>query len=338
MRGVLWRVVAFVAATGTGMFALLAVFGEFRFAATTTYTAEFADVTGLRTGDFVRIGGVEVGKVEGMRLHDDGIVRVTFSAEDSVVLTEGSRAIIRWNNVIGGRYLALEEGVGGAGQLQPGSTIPSDRTAPALDLDALIGGFRPLFRALDPEQANALAEQLITAFQGQRAAVGSLLTQMAALTHTLADRDALIGQVITNLHTVLGSVADHSDEFAQGVESLALLVEGLVERKEHLSNGLAYANAAAGSVADLLSQAREPWQTVVRETDRTAANVLADHDYFDDLLATLPEPIRVLNRQALNGDYFSFYLCDMLAKVNGKGGQPVYVKLAGQASGRCTPK
>jgi phospholipid/cholesterol/gamma-HCH transport system substrate-binding protein len=25
-------------------------------------------------------------------------------------------------------------------------------------------------------------------------------------------------------------------------------------------------------------------------------------------------------------------------KLNGKGGQPVYIKLAGQPSGRCTPK
>jgi hypothetical protein len=36
--------------------------------------------------------------------------------------------------------------------------------------------------------------------------------------------------------------------------------------------------------------------------------------------------------------YFGFYLCDAILKVNGKGGQPVYIKLAGQDSGRCTPK
>lgn len=74
------------------------------------------------------------------------------------------------------------------------------------------------------------------------------------------------------------------------------------------------------------------------QADRTAGNVLADHDYFDDLLATLPDTYRALNRQALGGDYFSFYLCDLLLKVNGKGGQPVYIKVAGQSSGRCTPR
>ncbi|REV89562.1 mammalian cell entry protein, partial [Mycobacterium tuberculosis] len=38
------------------------------------------------------------------------------------------------------------------------------------------------------------------------------------------------------------------------------------------------------------------------------------------------------------GDFFAFYLCDVVLKVNGKGGQPVYIKLAGQDSGRCAPK
>ena len=74
------------------------------------------------------------------------------------------------------------------------------------------------------------------------------------------------------------------------------------------------------------------------QTDRAASTVLADKDFFDDFLNTLPDAYRVLNREALNGDYFSFYICDLVLKLNGKGGQPVYVKLAGQDSGRCTPK
>jgi len=55
-------------------------------------------------------------------------------------------------------------------------------------------------------------------------------------------------------------------------------------------------------------------------------------------LATLPEAYQALARQGLYGDYFAFYLCDVVLKMNGKGGQPVYVKVAGQTSGRCTPR
>jgi phospholipid/cholesterol/gamma-HCH transport system substrate-binding protein len=207
-----------------------------------------------------------------------------------------------------------------------------------LDLDALIGGFRPLFRALDPNQVNALSGELISAFQGQGASIGSFLTHTATLTSALADRDQLIGQVVVNLNTVLGSLAGQGDQFAKTVDSLSSLVEGLESRKEDLSAGLAYANAGAATLSDLLVQIRPPLRDTVTQTDRVASTVLADKDYFDDLLNTLPDAYRILGRQALSGDYFGFYLCELVLKVNGKGGQPVYVKLAGQASGRCTPK
>src|SRR5690606_5553888 len=119
---------------------------------THTYQAAFSNVTGLETGDFVRIAGVEVGQVKKVAIQPDTTALVEFTADQSVVLTEGSRAVIRYDDLIGGRYLALQEGAGATTTLKPGETIPLARTAPALDLDALIGGFRPLFRALDPEQ------------------------------------------------------------------------------------------------------------------------------------------------------------------------------------------
>jgi phospholipid/cholesterol/gamma-HCH transport system substrate-binding protein len=320
------------------MFSLFAVFGQLRFDKEQTYRAEFSNVTGLEADDFVRIAGVEVGKVKDLSIRDDSTVLVEFSTQDSVVLTEGSRAVIRYDDLIGGRYLQLVEGAGGTRKLNPGDTIPLTQTEPALDLDALIGGFRPLFQALNAEQVNALTGQLISALQGQGATIGSFLSQTASLTNTLADRDQLIGEVIVNLNTVLGSLAGQSDQFGKAVTALSELVQGLAERKDDIATGLAYTNEAAGSITALLSQARPPLQKVVTETDRSASIVLADHDYFDNLLNTLPDAYQVLNRQGMYGDFFSFYLCDIALKLNGKGGQPVYVKVAGQSTGRCAPR
>jgi phospholipid/cholesterol/gamma-HCH transport system substrate-binding protein len=329
---------AFFTVCVLGTIGLVTIYGQLRLPQETTYNAVFDTVSGLKNGNFVRIAGVEVGKVKNITIRDDASALVTFSADDTVVLTEGSRAVVRYDDVIGGRYLALEEAAGSTRKLAPGGTIPLDRTAPALDLDALIGGFRPLFRALDPGQVNALSGQLIAAFQGQGPTIGSILSQTAALTNTLADRDELIGQVVVNLNTVLGSLGANSDNLGEGVDSLAELVHGLQGRDQDITNAVAYANASAGSIADLLTQARPPLQTTIQQTDRAAGAVLAQHDYFDNLLKTLPDAYRVLGRQALNGDFFSFYLCDIALKVNGKGGQPVYIKIAGQDSGRCTPK
>ena len=85
-------------------------------------------MTGLENGDFVRIAGVEVGKVNDVAIQPDTTAVVEFSADRSVVLTEGSRAVIRYDDLIGGRFLALEEGAGGVSKLKPGDTIPLART------------------------------------------------------------------------------------------------------------------------------------------------------------------------------------------------------------------
>ncbi|BBX73017.1 virulence factor Mce family protein [Mycobacterium shinjukuense] len=338
LRGVVARLGVFFAVCLLTAFLLVAVFGEVRFGHGKTYYAEFTNVSNLREGKLVRIAGVEVGKVTKISINPDATVRVEFTADDTVTLTQATRAVIRYDNLFGDRYLALEEGAGGFAVLSPGQTIPLARTQPALDLDALIGGFKPLFRALNPEQVNALSGQLLQAFQGQGPTIASFLEQAAAVTNTLADRDRLIGQVVDNLNVVLGSLGGQSDRLDRAVTSLSQLVHGLAERRTDISNAVAHTNAAAGSVADLLSQARAPLSTVVRETDRVASIALADHDYLDNLLNTLPDKYQALVRQGMYGDFFAFYLCDVVLKVNGKGGQPVYIKLAGQVTGRCAPK
>jgi phospholipid/cholesterol/gamma-HCH transport system substrate-binding protein len=276
MSAILLRVGIFTAVCLVFTFTLIAVFGQLRFEDRTGYQAVFTNISGLKSGNFVRIAGVEVGKVGDLTLHRDGTVTVGFSVDKGVRLTDGTKAVVRYENLIGDRYLALDEGPGSPRRLPPGATIPVARTAPALDIDALIGGFRPLFRALDPDQVNALSGELLRIFQGQGGTLASVLAQTSMLTSTLAGRSELIGELITNLNTVLHTFATRDREFSDGLDKLSQFANGLAQRKTDISTGLAYINAAAGSVADLLVQARQPIKDVVRETDRMSGQVMSD--------------------------------------------------------------
>jgi len=332
------RVAVYTAMSLALTFALVAVFGQLRFDTRAPYHAEFTNISGLKSGNFVRIAGVEVGKVTGLTLRRDGTVTVDFAIDRSLTLTEGTRAAVRYENLIGDRYLSLEEGPGSVRRLAPSATIPLAQTAPALDLDTLIGGFRPLFRALQPDQLNELTGELLRVFQGQGGTIASVLAQTSTLTSTLADRGELIGELITNLNTVLQTMAKRSGEFSETLDQLSQLVVGLSDRKTDITNGVTYMNAAADDVAGLLTEARSPLKETVQQTDRATGQVMSDRDYVDELVRTLPDAYQVLARQGLYGDFFNFYMCDAVLKVNGKGGQPVYIKLAGQDTGRCAPK
>ena len=102
------------------MFVLVTVFGQFRFDSRNTYSAVFTNVSGLKGGNFVRIAGVEVGKVKDMTLHKDGTVTVEFAIDKGLTLTEGTKAAVRYENLIGDRYLSLEEGAGLGAQTPTG--------------------------------------------------------------------------------------------------------------------------------------------------------------------------------------------------------------------------
>lgn len=338
LGGALWRLGIFVLVCVLATFVTLMVFAELRFQNEGRYKAEFDNVSLLETGDFVRIAGVEVGKVRSISVNPEAIAVVEFTADESVVLTTGTKAAVRYDNLLGDRYLELLEGADSAERLAPGAVIPMAQTEPALDLDSLIGGFRPLFRALDPDQVNALTSQLIQAFQGQGATIGSFLDQAAGFTNTLADRDQLIGEVISNLNVVLGTLGDETDQLDKTVDNLAELMAGLDARRTELSDGLARVSTSTAAMSEMVEEIRPPLPKVIHETDRLSGNLLLDYDYIDYTMATLPETYQALNRHGIFGDFFSFYLCDIILKLNGKGGNPVYVKVAGQDSGRCTPK
>ena len=146
---------------------LFFIFGQFRNGPTHGYSAIFTDASQLKTGDSVRVAGIRVGTVNAVSLQPDNSVLVTFDADDDVALTTGSKAAVRYLNLVGDRYLELIIGPGSMRLLPPGAQIPVDHTMPSLDLDLLLGGLKPVIRGLNPGDVNALSAALLQVFQGQ---------------------------------------------------------------------------------------------------------------------------------------------------------------------------
>ena len=320
---------------------IIIVFGQVRFNRTTGYSAMFSDVSGLRAGQFVRAAGVEVGKVSKVTLVDgDKRVLVEFGVESSLQLDKATTASIRYLNLIGDRYVELKRGDTGQ-LLAPGGTIPLEHTQPALDLDALIGGFRPLFKALDPDKVNSIAQSIITVFQGQGATIDDILDQTTSLTATLASRDQAIGEVIKNLNIVLATVVKHQKDFDRTVDNLEVLITGLKNRADPLAAAAAHISNAAGTLADLLGEDRPLLHGTVGYLEGIQQPIINQLPTLDQVLTKLPDAYRIIGRAGgIYGDFFNFYLCDVSLKVNGlqPGGPVRTIKLFGQPTGRCMPQ
>lgn len=307
---------------------LVVVFGQVRFKGTTTYQAAFTSASGLEKGQIVRVAGVRVGKVEKVSVGDRSAL-VTFNVEKPRKLLEGTRAQIRYENLVGDRYLALLDGPGPMEELGSGETIPISQTAPALDLDVLIGGFQPLFEGLSPEKVNRLSESLIATLQGQGGTVNSLLAEAASLTSTLADRDQLIGEVIDNLNTVLGTLNERGDTFSNLVGQLQELVSGLAADRDPIGQAVTKISGLSSSVGGLLTDVRPPLRGSIAELDRTAGLLVEGEPTLDRILQQLPGAYDQLRRAGAYGAFFNFYICSVTLKLTGPDGKPFYTPTFG---------
>jgi|SRR5271166_1978276 len=323
---------------------IFVVFGQIRFDRTNAYSAEFSNISGLRQGQFVRASGVEIGKVDSFALTDGGArVRVKFNVNRSVPLYQSTTAQIRYLDLIGNRYLELKRGEGeGADKiLPPGGFIPLARTSPALDLDALIGGFKPLFRALDPDKVNTIATTLITVFQGQGGTINDILDNTAQLTEQIGQRDQAIGEVVKNLNIVLDTTVRHRQAFDQTVNNLEVLITGLKQHADPLAAGTAHISNAAGTVADLLAEDRALLHSSLNYLEAVQQPLIDQHDQLNDYIHKLPTGLNLIGRaNGSYGDFTNFYACDVNLLINGlQGGGPVrMVRLFNQPSGRCSPQ
>ena len=323
---------------------IVVVFAQMRFNSTNSYTAEFSNGSGLKDGQFVRASGVEVGKVNKVRLTEGGTkVQVDFVVDRSIPLYQSTTAQIRYLNLFADRYLELKRGEGeGADRiLPPGGFIPLSRTSPALDLDALIGGFKPLFRALEPEKVNTIASAIITVFQGQGGTINDILDQTAQVTAHIAERDQAIGEVVKNLNVVLDTTVRHRKEFDQTVDNFERLITGLQNHADPLAAGVANISNAAGTVADLLAENRALLHKEINYLQALQQPLVDQRDQLSDLIHKTPTALNLIGRSiGLYGDWVNFYLCDLSIRWNGlQAGGPVRtVRIWQQPTGRCTPQ
>ena len=134
---------------------------------------------------------------------------------------------MRYLNLVGDRYLELIDGPGRPAILPPAPRSPPTAPQPALDLDLLLGGLKPVIQGLNPQDVNALSASLMQIFQGQGGTLESLLSKTSSFTNALADNNQVIEQLIDNLNTVVATLANDGDKFSGAIDRFEQLVTGL---------------------------------------------------------------------------------------------------------------
>ncbi|HEY3736679.1 MAG TPA: MCE family protein [Jatrophihabitans sp.] len=318
-RGVLSpliKLVVFLVVTGFATYVLGVTIANTSYGGTTTYKADFTDASGVQVGDDVRVAGVRVGSVKGIKLVRRNVAEVTFSVVKERPLPSSVIARLRYRNLVGQRYLDIEQGAGNSNRtLAADMVIPVSQTQPAIDLTALFDGFQPLFQGLNAGQINQLSGEIIDVLQGEGGSLELLLSTVADLTNSLADHDQLIGDVIDNLNSVLTAVGDRDTELSDLIVQLQRFISGLAQDRQSIGNSIDGINSLTTSVAGLLGKAREPLRNDITALTGLVGNLNAGSSDLQYVIQNLAPTLGGLIKVTSYGSFLNFYLCSVSGTI-----------------------
>jgi phospholipid/cholesterol/gamma-HCH transport system substrate-binding protein len=102
-------------------------------------TAKFNDVTGLKTGAYVELAGVRIGKVDKIVLDPNtNLAVVTLGIQNGVTLTDDAIASVKTSGLIGDKFIKISPG-GSDDKLGAGGVITD--TESSVDIGDLIGKY-----------------------------------------------------------------------------------------------------------------------------------------------------------------------------------------------------
>jgi phospholipid/cholesterol/gamma-HCH transport system substrate-binding protein len=148
----------------------------------TGYTAHMANSAGVRVDDQVRIAGIPVGKVTGVRL-DGAFVEMEFDVENSVPVGSDSTLDVKLLTPLGGHYIALDpKGASPLGR----NVIPPSRITLPFEINDIIQAATPVIKEVDGDVIHDTFTEVANAANNYPDAVHDLIQSANALTTSLS--------------------------------------------------------------------------------------------------------------------------------------------------------
>ncbi|MET7770039.1 MlaD family protein [Nocardia sp. NPDC005366] len=298
---------------------------------TSSYSALFTDVSGLRVGDDVRMAGVQVGKVDDIEIEGTA-AEVTFDVQSDQPLYGNTQVAVTYQNLIGQRYLGLSLADFGAPELlSPGTQIPIEHTEPSFDLSSLLNGFQPLFGMLDPEDVDNITSALIRALQGEDSAIPILIAHTAALAESFAGPDRILGTIIDNLSRVVGDLSQQSGQLSTTIAQARKIFDGLYERRDTLLDQTTQIAAVVDRAAEVVNGASPALNRFIERDNGFAQHFVTNKETFAYLGFNLPILLAGMTRIVDQGAYLTAYVCDIGFSMV-PGVDPLIARILGLAS------
>ncbi|MEV5302646.1 MCE family protein [Amycolatopsis methanolica] len=217
----------------------------------TVYRAAFVNAGGLQSGDSVRIGGLDVGKVRDLELEGDKVV-VTFEVtDDDARFGKDSTVSIKTETLLGRKFLAITPM--GGGEVDPDTVIPVSRTEVPYDLTTQLGDLATTTGRIDSARLAQALDSVSGALAGSPPQMQEALRGLGRLSETISSRDGQLRELLGRAEGVTGVLADRNQQLTRlFVDGNALLTE-LDNRKRAIHDLLVNVSTLADQLSGLVA-------------------------------------------------------------------------------------
>lgn len=285
------------------------------------YQVEMTHSGGIRTGDKVRIAGLQVGKVLDVRAERD-TVHVEFTLDEGTTITDDTVVEVKLESLLGQRFLGLTPGQGS--NLSPGDTLPKEQTRDPYTIEEFWLEGAPRIESIDLDALDKALDVLTDDLSAAPGDVRAALTGLGDLANLVNDRDEQIARLIGSTRAVTATVLDQQDEIEKLMDDGELVMAMVQERKEALRVLLRDSRRLSGRLTALAKRATPEVEPALRDL-RKVLKVLDEHESELDLvLERLGPTMRVYTNAAgdgpwlgVNAPYFVLgddFWCTLMAK------------------------
>ena len=285
-------------------------------------SADLRDAAGLQPGNEVRVAGVKVGRVTGIRLTDDA-ARVQLEVENDVRLPEETRVEVKLKTILGQKFVDLqlpkayvEAGSGGkdpssatAGFLSDGAVIPRSQTKVPFEIYQAANEGTQVLTGIDKKALRRLLVVLSGTADQSKEELAHALTSLNRAAAVLSPKSKDISTLLRNSRKVTASLAG-SDTNIEGILDRASNVLGtLADRRQTITSLLAATNDLTLNLGLLIKDARGSIELGTADLNGVLATVQTESDSIDAALSRFGVAQEMFGRPVALGRFIEGHAC-----------------------------
>jgi phospholipid/cholesterol/gamma-HCH transport system substrate-binding protein len=278
------------------------------------YHAQLKDASGLHKGNMVQVAGVQVGRINNIRLSGD-YVTVDFDVKDAK-LGKKSRAAVQVLNLLGEKYLEVTPV--GSGEMEDGETIPVERTDASYDIVATLGELTTRTEAID---TGTLSEALTTMGDMLSSAsphIQTTFTGLSRISQAIASRDEAIQQLLGRADRVTNLLANRRGDLVKLMKEGDLVFQELIARRDAIHSLLVNANQLAVTLRGIATDNQAQIKSALSELHTAMAFLQARKKQLSETIKNLGPYSSILINIIGTGPWFDAYVPNFVSMGSGE--------------------